>query len=264
MSFSGRSFIYDSVPSESYGLYIMDIDADAINRIMGSFSLDIMEQKLFRRSTPYFYGSTASPKLSFPFSAYSEQEMDSDLYGLVQKWLFSPRQYKKFQIDQYDLQNLYFNCLLTEPNVVKSGNMIQGFSCSILCDSPFAWKFPITTTYSYSVSVVDDTVIFNNSSDDSGDYLRPRLIVTMNNVGGDITIVNESDGGRIFRFTGLSAGESITIDNSLQIISSSTGLRRLSNFNKKFFRLVSGANTFRIQGNVESIYMITQFVSKKI
>ena len=237
MAFYGRSFIYDSVPSEMYGLYISDIDVNAVNDMMASSEMEIAEQKIFRRATPYFYGSTPSPKLSYDFSAFSEKEMDAELFSLVSKWLFSSRSYKKFQIDQPDLQTSYFNCILSEPKVKKVGNMIFGFTCTVTCDSPFMWKFPTTEIRTYS-STVDDTFIFNNSSDDSGGYLYPVFVITMNTFGGGFTITNNSDSGRVFQFNSLSAGETITVDNSLQTISSSTGLKRLSKFNKKFFRLV--------------------------
>ena len=79
---------------------------------------------------------------------------------------------------------------------------------------------------------------------------------------GDITITNRSDNNRVFSFTGLSPSEILTVDNSLQQISSSTDLKRMSNFNKKFFRLIPGINTIRFKGNVSSIAMTYQFVAK--
>ena len=131
MAFYGRSFIYDGVPSELYGLYIMDINADSISSSMGSSSMDILEQKIYRKATPYFFGSTPSPKLEFEFSAYAEQELDAVQFELIQKWLFSSRTYKKFQIDQFDINDIYFNAILNEPKIQRIGNLIQGFSCRI-------------------------------------------------------------------------------------------------------------------------------------
>jgi phage-related protein len=264
MAFYGCSFLYDGVPSELYGLRISDIDVDAINRSMGSSSMDVYEQKVYRRATPYFFGATPSPKLVFTLSAFSEEEMDAAHFQLVQKWLFSSRKYKQLQIDQIDMLDIYFSCILNQPEIVRVGNKIQGFSCQVECDSPFAWKFPTTITYAYEQAVVDDTVIFNNTSDDSGSYLYPQLVITINNTGDNIKITNESDDNRIFEFTGLLANEVLTIDCSLETVSSSTGLKRLENFNKKFLRLVSGVNRLHIQGDAESIAMTTQFVARKI
>jgi len=264
MAFFGNSFIYDGVPSETYGLKIMDIDSQAISKTMGSSSMEIYEQKIYRRATPYFYGSTPSPKLSFAFSAYSEDELDAGTFELIQKWLFSSRSYKKFQIDQADIQDIYFNCILNNPTINRVGNLIKGFSCDVVCDSPFAWKFPITNTYTYTESIVDRTENFYNASDDTGDYLYPTLVITMNNLGGSFTITNINDNNRVSSITGLSGDEVITINSSFQTISSSTGLRRLSNFNKKFLRLVPSLNQLRIQGNVSSVAMTVQYTAKKL
>jgi phage-related protein len=264
MAFYGNNFIYDNIPSETYGLIIMDIDANAINKSMGSSSMEILEQKIYRRATPYFFGSTPSPKLTFSFSAYSEQEMDAEHFALVQKWLFSSRTYKRFAIDQVDMQNIYFNCIMNNPEISRVGNLVKGFNCEVICDSPFAWLYPKITTYTYSSSIVNTTEIYYNGSDDTGGYLYPNLVLTQNNIAGEIIITNLSDNSRIFSFSDLQPNEVLTINNSNQTISSSTGLLRLSKFNKKFLRLVPGVNNLKIQGNVASIVMTNQWIAKKI
>lgn len=265
MAFYGRSFIYDGVPSETYGLYISYIDSNAVNTSMGSSSVDIREETIFRRPTPYFYGSTPSPKLSFDMSVFSEQEIDAHTFELIQKWLFSAREYKNLQIDQPDIQDVYFKAILNKPEIVRVGNLLQGLSFTVECNSPFAFKFPKVTTYTYVVSVVDSTETFYNESDDAGDYLYPTsMVITMNTEGGDVTITNTQDSNRVVSFTSLLPSEVLTISPSLQTISSSTGLLRLSNSNKKFLRLVNGLNSLRIQGNVASVVMTNEFIVKKI
>ena len=262
--FYGNSFIYNSIPSENFGLFIRDLDASGINSSMGNSSMEIIEKKVYRKATPYFFGATPSPKLTFDFSAYAEQEIDAEEFALVQKWLFSSTSYKKFQIDQIDLQPIYFNAILNEPKIQRVGNLIQGFSCTVECDSPFAYFFPQTTTYIYTASTVNATETYYNGSNDAGNYLYPNLVITMNNFGGGISIINAEDSNRAFVFTDLQANEILTINCGLQTITSSSGLRRLSNFNKKFLRLVPGVNTLNITGNVASIAMENQWISKKI
>lgn len=264
MAFYGKAFIYDSIPSDTYGLFIQDIDAQAINRTMGSTEMEIYEDRTYRRATPYFYGATPSKKLSFSMSAFSENELTAEDFQRVQAWLFSSRAYKKLQIVQYDMQSVYFNCILNKPEIVRVGNKIHGFSCLVDCDSPFAYKFPKTITYTYTDSSVVASETFYNASDDKGAYLNPKLVITMNAFGGDISITNVTDSSRVFSFTSLSAGEVLTVDNSLQTILSSTGNKRIGNFNKNYLRLVPGVNHLNISGNVSSISMTTQFIAKKI
>lgn len=265
MAFYGRSFLYNGTPSELYGLYIMNLDGKAVSTSMGSSSMDIKEEKIFRRATPYFLGATPSPKLEYDFSAFSYEEIDAVRFEAIQKWLFSSRSYKPFSIDQPDIQDVYFNAILNSPKIERVGDLIMGFSCTIECDSPFAYKYPQTTTYTYTAPVVDSTEVYYNMSDDTGDYLYPNsLIITMNNIAGDISITNLNDSNRIVSFTNLAASEVLTISPLYQTISSSTGLKRLSNSNKKFLRLVPNINRLRIQGNVASISMVNQWIAKKI
>jgi len=264
MSFYGSSFIFNGIPSETYGLRISDLDASGINESMGSNSMEIVNQKIYRRATPFFYGATPTPTLSFEMTAFSENEIDADFFSLLQKVFFSSRTYKVLQIDEFDMQNVYFSCILNDPKIVRVGNLLSGIKFTVDCNSPFAFEFPKTVSYSYTAPIVDSTIIFNNTSDDAGTYLCPSNVLTCNSFGGDITITNSDDSNRVFFFDDLSANEVITIDNSLQTISSSTGVRRLSKFNKHFLRLVPGLNHLRIQGSISSFSMTTQFVAKKV
>ena len=52
------------------------------------------------------------------------------------------------------------------------------------------------------------------------------------------------------------------MNNQKQIITSSTGLNRLGNFNKNWFRLVSGVNKLRIVGGLEASTMTYQNARK--
>lgn len=264
MSFFGHSFIYDSTPSELFGLYIRDLDASAINSSMGNSSMEIVEKKIYRKATPFFYGATASPRLSFPFAAYADQEIDAESFSLIQKWLFSSTSYKQFQISQIDMQDVLFYAILNEPKIERVGNLVRGFTCTVECNSPFAYRFPKATTYTYTVSTVDSTETYYNGSDYTGDYLYPNLVITMNNFAGDISITNLDDSNRVSSFVDLQANEVLTINCGLQTISSSSGLRRLSNSNKNFLRLVPGVNRLRIVGNVASVVMTNQWIAKKI
>lgn len=263
MPFYGSRFIYDNKSSDYFNLYVSEIGGDGSSTWNGSGSMEIYNKKLYRRSTPFFYGSSIGDNLEYELSFTSPEDIDSRTSELIQKWLFSSRSYKKLMVVQPDMQDVYMNVILNNPQVVRDGNFIRGYTCTAQCDSPFGgWRFPKTKTYSYTSEVIDASITFNNSSDDVGAYLYPILVITMNNTGGNIKITNQSDLNRVFEFTSLSPSEVLTVDNSLQQISSSTDLKRMSNFNKKFFRLIPGINNLRFQGNIESISMTYQFVAK--
>ncbi len=264
MSFYGRSFLFDSIPSERFGIYISDLDADAVSMSMGSYDVEIVEKKIFRRPTPYLYGFTGVPHLEFEMSCLSEEELTAEDFEGVQKWLFGINTYKPLQIDQYDMQSVVFYAVLKNPEIIRVGNKIYGCKFQVVCNSPFGFTFPKTVTYEYTASVADATELFYNSSDDTANYLYPSMVITMNNTGGDLTITNLEDNSYVFEFTDLQPNEIITIDNSLQTLSSSTGLKRLGNFNKHWLRFVPYENTLHIQGNVESIVLTYSNIVKKI
>ena len=263
MRFYASSFQYDGVPSEKYGLEISEIGSSSESSSSASNPMEIYERRLYRRATPFFYGLSPSENLSFDISVNSlVGDIDTEKSKIIQAWLFSQRKYKKLFIIQPDMTNSYYNCFFNNPEITQVGNSIVGYRASVVCDSPYGWRFPKTLTNNYTGVTVDSTFTFYNSSDDKGAYLYPSLILTMNSSGGNITITNQSDSSRVTSFTGLSSGEIITTDSSLQTLSSSTDLKRMSNFNKKFLRLIPGVNVLRVQGNIQKLEMTYQFVAK--
>lgn len=264
MAFYGRSIIFNGIPSEEYGLYISDLDASGISNSMGSYDLEIKEQKIYRRPTAYLYGTTATPHLEFDMTLLAEEELTAEDFEGVQKWLFGQDGYKTLQVDQYDMQSVVFYAILNSPEIIRVGNKIQGCKFHVVCNSPFGFTFPKVTSYTYGSSVVNATETFYNSSDDTANYLYPTCVITMNNIAGNITITNQEDNNRVFEIVNLHANEIITINNSLQTISSSTGLKRLGNFNKHWLRFVPYLNTLHIQGNVANIELTYSEIVKKI
>lgn len=266
MTFYGSSFSYNSIPSELFGLKIGELDASAINEMMGSNSVDISEQRTYRNPIPFFYGATAAPKLSFPMTVYSEDEIDASLMAKIQRNYFSSRQYYPLSINQPDLQDIYFNAILKEPRITKVGGLSKLLSFTVECDSPFAWHYPKTQVWTFSDTNVDASVAFNNESDDAGDYLYPSMVmVFMNSTAPhNATLFTSNENSRVMSFTGLTSGEVMFVDCYRKTIISSTGLKRMSNFSKIFLRFTPGMNSLRILGNVSLVQITTQFASKRI
>lgn len=183
----------------------------------------------------------------------SPEEQPAIYRSKVEKWLFGRMEPCKLQIMQPDLQNIYFNCRLINPKLQYIGNKCYGFTCTVQCDAPWAWQ--VERTYSF-VSFEEAIRHYNDS--DNTDYTYPRLWFKMKPTimeMGEVSLINETDNNREFRFTGLAANEEITVDCERQIITSSTGLLRSENFNKKFFRLVSGLNVLHIGGEASGLRM---------
>ena len=260
MAFAGKNFVFDGTPSETYNLFVSNTESGDVS-INASSNVDIISESIYAKSVPYFYGAAQREVLTFPLFVSSPEEIDAGVAGKISSWLFGQREYKKLQIYQSDLLDVYFNAFLTSPRARRVGNRIVGYDFTVTCDSPFAWMFPQTETYSYTTELVDDDVVIQNISDNS-DYLYMEMEITINGFGGSVTVTNNSDDGRIFGITGLTAGEVLTVDNDRGILTSSLDLRRLGSFNKNWFRLIQNKNEVNISGNVESIEMTYNFARK--
>jgi len=262
MAFSALKFIFNGIPSEMHSLNISSDDSGESDTDMPG-DVELVTEKLFRRTDEFLYGASIIAPLSFPvkFTTDNEELTSLDLQ-LIGKWLFGKKQYQTLQIIQPDMQDIFYDCFLLEPKIFRVGNIIRGVSCIVRNKSAWGFTSKKTFTYNYPGGAFNETIIHNNSSDDSG-YTNPDLKITFDNFGGDFTWTNITDNNRVSSLTSMSANEVVTIKNGLQIITSSTGLKRLSNFNKNFFRLLSGKNEILLNGNVVE-FELSYPLAKKI
>ena len=253
-SFHTYDFIYDGIPSHTFDLKIITFDDGGLFGGVGSTNVEILTQRVLRKSKPYYLGRTQEPVLEFPFifgTAHEISGMDRDL---ISAWLFGRAGYKKLEILQDDLNSAWFNCFMTEPEPQYIGNINYAFKCKIICDSPFAYSPTKTFTFGGSPSDYYAFDIYNHSSED--EYLYPFVSFTTDSGISSFTIANIDDNLREFEFTGLTIpNETITINNDLQIITTTESIRRLPNFNLNWFRLLPRLNRLVIQGSVVSGYI---------
>jgi hypothetical protein len=257
MGLYASSFVFNNIPSEYYGLRIFNFNSGRENASAGG-DISPVTQTIYRRPIPYFYGVNQDKVLTFPIVFGSYSALDSTTINLIHKWLFGQMNYKKLVVVQPDMSEVYFNCFLTDPQNISIGNLKYAFEATVICDSPWAWSYDKVFAKTYSTDNVDDTFIFVNESANC-DYLYPEVSFTINSLGSGVTITNSSDNGRQFIFAGISPLETITIDNDRQILSSSTGLYRLSKFNLNWFRLLQGINNINILGGISSFTMNYKF-----
>lgn len=261
MGFKAKNFIFNEIPSENYGIVISSTGSGDVTSTPLS-DVDLSVQKLYRRSKTFLYGVSPSPVLQIPieFNSITGELTQTDL-GLIGTWLFGQQNYKKLQIIQDDMTDVYFNCFIKNPEVLKYANIVGGVKGVIVCDSPYAYSFPRISEFTYEYPPTNELITFDNLSQDSY-YLSPIVEFAMLNVpNGDFSIANQTD-GTIFSFENLSPNERITVDNDLQIVKSSLGLRRLSNFNKNFLRFLPGRNILRVTGDISSVKFTYSFSRK--
>jgi len=260
--FYGSSFIFNGIPSEFYNLQIGDIGGSGEYTSEGD-SVSLITNKLFRRASPIFYGAEQTPVLSFPLSFYSEDEISAKDYSSISAWLFGQQNYKVLRICQPDMQEIYFNCFLNDPEVIRIGNIIKAFTVQVECDSPYGYREAKTYAYTYGAYYTSGTIEFYNESD-SNFYSYPKVFtITANSYGGTVTITNTTDGNRALVIS-LSPDEVVTLDCDLQIMSSSSETYPLSNFNKNWLRFIRGLNTLTVEGNIASMSITTKPIEVKV
>jgi len=267
--FYGCSFIFDNIPSENYNLRILDFEKRGVEDSSAGSESTIYQTWLYRKPRPYFYGKSFDTPLTFDLTiGRIDDEITGIDRGFIERWLLGRNTYLPLQICQDDISNVYFNVIFTSAQNKYIGKIQRGLTLSAQCDAPYGFEEEKTTSY----QVEGDGVVtnlsfdFDNQSDDT-DYLYPTLSFVTNDIGSSISLVNNSDDGRAFEFGGdgyspISPNETITVNNYLQTIVSDSGLRRLSKFNKKWFRLKSGINSLTLVGGLSSFEITYKFAKK--
>lgn len=270
MSFWGKSFTFDGVPSEQYDLRLFDPpDGESgVKESPAGSDVQIKQTWIYRRPKVFHFGNYQNTPLEFDLYAGSFDPMNGIDRSRIEKWLMGRGGYKKLQITQDDIQDVYYNVICTGASNAFVGNVQEGVKLHFICDSPWGYTFPRILTQTFTGNEIKNfNLTFYNDSDDYG-YLKPIVSFTLNSIGNSFAITNLNDinsngDPNIFSFTGITPGETITVDNDLKTIVSSTGLYRLDNFNKNWFRLIPGENVLNIISGIGT-YTITYSLARKI
>lgn len=258
MSFWATSFVFNGVPSEAFGLFLISEDGAGVLQNTGSNSVELYTQTIYRKATPYFFGTQQTPTLSFSLCFASLEPISALEQQVIQKWLFGQNSYKKLQIMQCDMYDVYFNCFLTNPTLTTVGNYAYSFKCDVICDAPWAWEYPKEVNYGPFVGA--GNIVFNNISDDNY-YMRATWVITLDDNTTSFQINNLTDSSSC-TFINLSPNEVITIDSSRSIIKSNTGLLRVGNMSGILPRFVPGQNEIQIVGDISNINITYQNARK--
>ncbi len=254
MAFWGAEFIFDGVPCSEFGLMVYHFGSNEQDDV--SFQNgEIQEDRIPGRYDALTYGLVQNQPLQYTlvFGANMESldagaSLDRFEVEAVAAWLTGHNKRKWLIINQEDMEPFRYKCFVSELKLITYGDMPWAFSCSVSCDSSFAYTLP--DEYTYEVTDKSQVRLFNRSSYNG--YYRPKMEISIYG-GGNITIKNLSDNNRTFRFKDLPGGKSLKvyIDNKNQVITSNMDLNLYPYFNMKFMRLVRGDNILEITGNAE-------------
>lgn len=252
---SSIAFTFDGISSDDMGLYNVNVSSGMLEEPFLA-TRQINEVKIRGRDKPYFSGVTHAP-LTFTLTFAFLDEFDSDKLRQVSRWL-SAEYYKPLTFSDTP-DRIYYAMLDSDSKLTHNGASNGYITVTMRCDSPYSYSpVYVSPTYDLSTNTSNGTTIqFDNSGDIS---IFPEIYITK--VGaGDVSIVNNSNGGQTFQFTGLSDGETVYVDNENEIIQSDLvpTTYRYSNFNNNFLELVYGANNLQVYGTCK-IYFRYQFI----
>lgn len=257
MAFYGYEFIFDGVSCAEYGLMMYDFGTkpDTSNTLV--VNSEIVEDRIPKKYAPLHYGTITNKPLEFTMtfginvsSAEKKAYLDRHDLKVVAEWLTSHDTYKWLEIAQPDMEMFRYKCFIKDLKYIDVGSLPRGFSCKVICDSPFAYLYP--EVYEYEVEVNEENEykmeidIFNKSSYHG--YYKPEITLSLEE-GGTFKITNVTDNNRVTCFNGLPTDiTEVRVDNENEIISCNTSFNPYECFNFNFTRLLKGNNYLIIEG----------------
>ena len=250
MSFYGTSFIFDGIPSDMYGLVLANFDGSKQAASNYGGKLTIQENRMSGRATGLHYGTIANEALSFPITLVACQDnrrLDRYEQAAVAGWLTGHSEYKTLAICQPDMEGIYYKCLITELNACEIGMRQVGFTATVTCDGPYAYRNMADEKISCSGT---KNYLYRNMSN-VNDLYKP--VITIDCSGTQFSIENKTN-GVLFELSEMEDKDRIiTVDCMNQVMESSDGENLYQYWNggiiKEFPSFNRGDNQIVLSGN---------------
>lgn len=246
----GYSFVLDGIPSELHDMIIM-YEGRSGTSIIEGITKSISTTKSASGTRHNLMGISDGNPLEFELSFGACRVLDRHEINSVNNWLFGDKsRYRKLQICQDDLRDVYFNVVIHKSEISSPANAPILFRCIVQCDSQYAYENMKTRTFDLTKG---RNIKMQCSS--SLEYTSTYVKFTTTAADAKVSIINQSDNNREVAFKELRNLEEIVMDNlyEQEDMISSTGLNVLGNSNYKFLRLCKGENRITVSGNVDKI-----------
>jgi len=262
IAFTAFNFIYDDVPTEHHGLVITNINGGGESISSSGSQITPISDHVFRDPVHHLLAIDQGEPLQFEIELTSQKAKDRFEVASIARWLTEQDDYKKLQIDQFDLKNVYFNCLFTNMSNIYYQNNAFSFRCTVVCDAPWAWEWEKTRKWSFKNLSVNTDKIFNTSS--SKNLLKPIVGFTLAGSNTSFSIVNKSMNDLTMSFTDLLVGEKVYIDCRTYEVKSLSrpDIYIIDKFNKKFLGFKQGMNVLEFRGLVDDVTIKYQYALK--
>ncbi len=249
MAYQGLSFIYNDIPSEKFELFLCNQD-EGLTDFDGGGNVGIVTDRAAQDDTNHILSLDYDDAFEFELMFGRENPPDRHMVSLINTWLIGQTNYKELRIIQEDMSTVHYNCVMSDFEICTFGNLAYAFKCNVICDRPYG--IGNAQTHKYTIRDGVGNLVLRNTSNTTSLTL-PRVTFTTNTSNATVSIKNVSNNDYVTSFTGLADGETITLDCKRQILKSSKGVRRLSNFNKHWLELVPNLNKLQVTGDISSL-----------
>jgi hypothetical protein len=243
MTITGCKIIYANHSLDEIGG--LKVDIDSIDSESNDEESEVLLSTTPFRSTWMFHGVQKVAPLKFKLTICLENGkfIDANIERQLKK-LLCKNTFNWLSIQQDDLGNVFYNCLIYNPQKINATRMTAGLQFSVICNSNNAWSDLKIKSYS---STITSTISFDFDSDYDNYDLLPTVIIT-SKANQNITLKNNTS-NKIITINNCQANEIITMDSMNEIVESSVGRNIISDWNVSFLELQSGLNSLTLTGN---------------
>lgn len=246
--FNSYDFTYAGESSLLYGLNIYDISGFSQDNVAFGNKASIVETRLPNRITPIHFGVNYNmAPLEFNLVFGAQKALDRYDLEVISYWLLGKQDYQWLTIDQPDLADVEFRCLITELTPISIGWIPYAFQAHVICDCPYAYSHE----FEWEIPINGADMVYVNNDSTVHEYIKPTITFTrVDNTDPVCQITNRSDNNRLCKLSPLpSTALQVYIDNENGILVDQTsGTNLYENFNMNFFRLVPGENQLYMRG----------------
>lgn len=201
----------------------------------------INEEKIRGRDEPYHYGVEREP-ISFPLSFWFDEDLSDERKREIARILDQDYYKPLYTID--NPHRIYYAMCIDDSNHIHNGIQMGKVTLNFRTNAPYAFSPVYFDNYDFSENMKNGTeIVFVNN----GDLECSPVVEVQMLEDGDLSIINYSNDGQEFKFTGLVAGEIIKVDCMKELIQSSVD-DRYDKFNEHYLSFVRGHNYLNVKG----------------
>ena len=261
----GSHFDYAGRSSFEFGLIFANVGSERFVNLSGTISGSTIFNKSVKKRYLIDNDYSDSP-ISFEVDIITDDQRYLTLQECrrIEKWLFNRHNYRKLYLDTLDdcegqttevidgkEKKLYMNCRFLNPTRVEGDGGVIGYRATLEADSGYWWQDALSKTFTLDNTGSAYKTICVKVDTDIDDYVYPKVTITMNSTGGDVTIINNTDD--ILRQTKFATVPANTTFNLRGDIGYVSGNLYQNFLYRNFPRLIDGKNYIVIGGEVKNI-----------